>query len=100
MTAPTPDELAAAQQQAAMYSPQPIPVQVATATIDGGIGGVPFVLLTLRDATGVRQVFLDADTALQVAENLRVEAREAKRATHGGLHLPPGSLLNGQGGPL
>lgn len=99
MSAPTPDELAA-MQEAARFQPRPIDTQVQTGHLPGGIGGLAYVVMTLLDATGQRVVFLDADTALVVAENLRTEARAAKRATNGGLIVPPGSLLNGNGAPL
>ena len=84
----------------ALYQPRAIPTLFNVVPVPGGVDGVPYVALLINNAAGTNVSFIDADTALQVAENLRREARGVKS---GKLIVPPsagGGLINPNGQAL
>ena len=83
----------------ALYQPRAIPTMYNVVPVPGGVDGMPYVALIVQNAAGTNVSFIDADTALQVAENMRREARAVKQ---GKLIVPPGAsgLINPNGQAL
>lgn len=90
------------EQQAAALAPRPLGGQWDVAYTEPQVDPLSgqqmpaMVVVQVTDPAGVSVKFLDPDTALQVAEMIRTNARTAKGAR---LVLPPG-LANGNGGLL
>jgi hypothetical protein len=91
MTEPTPEDLAATQ-----LSPRPIGGRwdLDVARHPTGLEP-PQVVATVTDLTGVRVLFLDPDTAEQVAGMMVAKAREARNGGSGRLIVPTDVNLPG-----